>query len=62
MPDPPPPTPPCRDLFDVPFLELTLAGKVDFLVTGDQDLLSLAPEFTCPIVTVNSFLKHIEPA
>lgn len=62
VPDPPPPTPPCQDPFDVPFLELALAGEADFLVTGDQDLLSLAPEITCPIVTANSFLKHLEPA
>ena len=62
VPDPPPLTPPCRDPFDVPFLELALAGEADFLVTGDQDLLSLASEFTCPIVNANSFLKHLESA
>ena len=56
----PPPTPPCRDPFDVPLLELALAGEADFLVTGDQDLLSLASEFPCPIVNANSFLMHRE--
>ena len=60
MPSPPPPTPPCRDPFDVPFLELALAGRAEFLVTGDQDLLSLASEFPCPIVKADSFLKHLE--
>jgi putative PIN family toxin of toxin-antitoxin system len=60
--NPPPPTPPCRDPFDVAFLELAVAGKADFLVTGDQDLLSLAPEFTCPIVNAARFLKHLESA
>ena len=62
VPDPPPPTPACRDPFDVPFLELALAGEADFLVTGDQDLLSLTPEFTCPILNADSFLKYLEPA
>ena len=60
VPDPPPPTPSCRDPFDVVFLELAVAGDADFLVTGDQDLLSLAPEFTCPIVNAARFLKHLE--
>ena len=60
VPNPPPPTPPCRDPFDVPFLELAIAGRADFLVTGDQDLLSLASEFPCLIVKADSFLGHIE--
>ena len=62
VPDPAPPTPPCRDPFDVAFLELAVAGEADFLVTGDQDLLSLAPEFICPIVSAASLLKHIASA
>jgi len=44
----------------VPFLELAIAGRADFLVTGDQDLLSLASEFSCLIVKADSFLGHIE--
>lgn len=51
IPNPPPETPACRDGFDVPFLQLAVAGKADTLVTGDQDLLSLAGAFACPIVT-----------
>ena len=60
VPKPPPSTPPCRDPFDVPFLELALAGKAEFLVTGDQDLMSLASEFPCPIVRAGDFLKYLE--
>jgi len=60
VPDPPPLTPPCRDPFDVPFLELALAGKAEFLVSGDRDLLSLAGQFPCPIVTAAGFLQHLE--
>lgn len=43
MTDPPPAAPACRDPFDVPFLELATAAKANALVTGDSDLLSLAP-------------------
>jgi len=57
VPNPPPHTPPCRDPFDVQFLELALAGEADFLVTGDQDLLSLTAELSCPIVSADRFLK-----
>ena len=60
VPNPSPPTPPCRDPFDVPFLELARAGEADFLVTGDQDLLSLASELPCPITNADSFIKHLE--
>lgn len=57
-----PRTPPCRDAFDVPFLQLALAGKADYLVSGDRDLLSLAGEFSCPIVTAEQFLNALAKA
>ena len=57
MPTHAPRTPPCRDPLDVPFLQLALAGKADYLVSGDRDLLSLAGEFSCPIVTADGFLN-----
>ena len=62
VPAPPPPTPPCRDPLDIPFLELAIAGGADFLVTGDLDLLSLSTEFSCPIVSAREFLEHLQPA
>ena len=43
------PTP--RDPNDRPFLELAIAGHADALVTGDSDLLTLAPDFPVPIIT-----------
>lgn len=43
--------PVCRDPLDRPFLELAVAGKADWLVTGDNDLLVLSPDFSVPIVT-----------
>lgn len=59
IPDPPPKTPTCRDRFDVPFLQLAMAGKADMLFTGDHDLLSLAGTFVCPIVTAEQFMKML---
>jgi putative PIN family toxin of toxin-antitoxin system len=59
IPDPPPSTPACRDVFDVPFLQLAVAGKADALITGDQDLLTLAGTFACPIVSAEQFVKTL---
>ena len=41
----------CRGPHDRPFLELAQAGQADALVTGDLDLLAMAPVFTVPILT-----------
>ena len=35
IPNPPPTTPECLDAFDLPFLQLAIAGKANYLVTGD---------------------------
>ena len=51
MPDPRPAVPVCRDPSDTPFLELAAVGQADFLVTGDNDLLAIAPQFSIPIIT-----------
>lgn len=59
IPVPPPLTPDCRDSFDVPFLQLAIAGKADALVTGDQDLLCLAGHFECPILTAEQFIQNL---
>jgi putative PIN family toxin of toxin-antitoxin system len=60
IPDPRPRVPACRDPRDRPFLELAVAGKAGYLVTGDADLLALAGEFACPIVTPARFLEALE--
>ena len=57
---PPPTTPPCRDAFGVPFLELAVAGKADALVTGDLDLLSLSGSLACPILSADQFLSTLD--
>lgn len=64
VPEPPPRVPDCRDVNDLPFLHLAVAGKADLLVSGDADLLSLAapdirPRLRCRIVTVQSLLDHL---
>ncbi|MBU0592361.1 MAG: putative toxin-antitoxin system toxin component, PIN family [Gammaproteobacteria bacterium] len=59
MPPQPPATPDCRDKFDLPFLLLAVAGKADYLVTGDQDLLALDGQFVCPIITADQFMKTL---
>ena len=43
--------PDCRNPPDRPFLELALAGRADALITGDRDLLALAPAFPVPILS-----------
>jgi putative PIN family toxin of toxin-antitoxin system len=57
LPEPPPATPPCRDEYDQPFLQLATAASADYLVTGDQDLLSLNGQIACPIITAETFLN-----
>lgn len=59
IPARPPRTPACRDSFDVPFLQLAVVGKADFLVTGDQDLLSLAKGMSCPVISPDQFLQAL---
>ena len=49
----------CRDPFDQPFLELATVGRADFLVSGDRDLLALAPTFSRPIVTAAALLERL---
>ena len=59
IPCPPPPTPVCRDRFDLPFLQLAAAARADALVTGDKDLLSLARVFARPILSAEQFLRSL---
>src|SRR5260364_275837 len=50
----------CRDPFDLPFLQLATAGKADYLVTGDADLLCLSDQFVPPIITADDFMKMLD--
>lgn len=51
--------PQCRDVNDQMFIELAAVGKADFLVTGDKDLLVLAPDFKRRIVTAEAFQSRL---
>ena len=59
IPNPPPQVPECRDPGDIPFLELALLAQADDLVTGDRDLLDLAPSFSVPIITPNELYARL---
>jgi len=56
-----PATPVCRDPFDLPFLQLAIAGKAEYPVTGDHDLLSLDGRFVCPITAADQFINTLNP-
>ncbi len=56
IPAKPPKTPACSDPFDVPFLQLAVVGKANYLVSGDSDLLELQKCGSCRIVTAEQFL------
>jgi len=60
MPSRAPAVPLCRDPCDVPFLQLAVAGKADFLVSGDKDIRTLASGFRCPIVSPSEFLSRLK--
>ncbi len=58
-PQPPPTVPDCRDVLDLPFMHLAVAGKAQVLVSGDRGLLAIAAAFerdcACPILTLDAF-------
>lgn len=50
----------CRDPKDNIVLEIATAGRADYIVTGDEDLLVLHPFEGIPIVRPAEFLKVLE--
>ena len=58
----PPVVPDCRDPGDRPFLALALVAGADCLVTGDADLLVLAPQFAIPIIKPAAFRLRLYAA
>lgn len=50
----------CRDPKDDKFLEVAVAGKADVIVSGDNDLLVLAPYDSIPILAPNHFLVLLD--
>lgn len=48
------------DPTDNKFLEAAIAGQVDFIVSGDNHLLSLGTFREIPIITPRNFLNHLD--
>jgi len=51
----------CRDPADDKFLACAVTGKATFVVSGDQDLLTLRQIKKCPILSIDAFLQRISP-
>ena len=49
----------CRDANDQPFLDLTLSGKAELLISGDRDLLGLAGRTRLLIETPEAYRVRI---
>lgn len=52
--------PACPDPDDLPFLQLAVAGKAEFLITGDKALLGLDRPASFEIVTPSRLVKELE--
>lgn len=50
----------CRDPKDNIVLECVLSAKVDFLVTGDKDLLVLETFYDTRIITLRQFIARLK--
>ena len=50
----------CHDPHDDKFLEVTVSGGADVIVSGDEDLLVLSPFRGIPIVSPRRFLEMLE--
>lgn len=47
----------CRDPKDNKFLELAVCGNADFIISGDEDLLTLNPFRNIKIIPPDNFLR-----
>ena len=63
LPETPPVVPECRDQYDLMFMRLARVGQADALVSGDNDLLTLAEAFKsmsgCPILSAAAFFQRM---
>ncbi len=50
----------CRDSNDNMFLECAIAANVQYIVSGDSDLLILKSSFSIPILTAKEFYQILE--
>jgi putative PIN family toxin of toxin-antitoxin system len=63
MPESMPPVPECRDSYDLMLMRLAVVGQASVLVSGDNDLLTLATAFKsmtgCSILGVEAFFRKL---
>lgn len=52
--------PRCRDAHDQLFVDLASVSKADWLVTGDKDLLALAGQLPCAVITPASLREILD--
>ena len=50
----------CRDSDDDKILECAVLGKVDFIISGDSDLLSLKEFQGIPVMTASEYIDKVE--
>jgi putative PIN family toxin of toxin-antitoxin system len=50
----------CRDSDDDKILECAVLGNVDFIISGDSDLLSLKEFQEIPIITASEYIYKVE--
>ena len=50
----------CRDSDDDKILECAVLGNVDFMISGDNDLLSLKEFRGIPIMTASEYIEKVE--
>ena len=50
----------CRDIADNKFLECSVSGTVDYLVSADKDLLDLVEYKGVKIISTQEFIKKIK--
>ena len=50
----------CRDSDDDKILECAVLGDVDFIISGDSDLLSLKEFQGIPIITASEYIEKVE--
>ncbi len=53
------PVPECRDANDRIFLQLAATASADTLISGDRDLLELAPGFSIPILSPSALRRAL---
>ena len=49
----------CRDNVDIKFLKLAITANIDYLITGDKDVLGLPPMFQFNIITPAEFINSL---